>query len=127
MRAGGGIVRGALVAHVEQSTGPRMSLVSSIEVIPTHGHHARAALLIAALGGARNLVEVEACALTRVRVVLRDPDALDEPALDRAGVAGVWRFGEGLVHLIVGEDAPGIAAALSQLVTPLRTTSRGPS
>jgi PTS system glucose-specific IIC component len=67
------------------------------------------------LGGATNLLEVEACALTRVRVVLRDPGAADERALEGAGVAGVWRLGDGVVHLIVGEDAAGLAVALAEV------------
>jgi PTS system glucose-specific IIC component len=96
-------------------------------VAVTAGHRARASTLVVALGGASNLAEVDACALTRVRIRLHDLKALDEGALERAGVSGVWRLSDGIVHLIVGEDASGIAAALSQLATPPRSSSRGSS
>ena len=84
----------------------------------TADQEARAAAIVDALGGADNLVAVESCALTRLRAELRDAGAIDEPALERAGVAGVWRRGDGVVHLIVGEDAAGLAAAATRLSTP---------
>ena len=78
----------------------------------------RAAAIIDALGGADNLVRLESCALTRLRVELRDADAIDETALLRAGVAGVWRRDDGVVHLIVGKDAAALASAAIRLYTP---------
>jgi phosphotransferase system IIB component len=56
---------------------------------------------------------VEAVAITRLRVSLRDAGQIDEEALERAGAAGVMRVADGLVHVIVGEDAEGYAAALT--------------
>ena len=56
----------------------------------------------------------ESVALTRLRVRLRDASAIDEAELARAGVAGTWRLAGGVLHLIVGEDADGIAAALAE-------------
>ncbi|MDQ2768103.1 MAG: PTS transporter subunit EIIB, partial [Gemmatimonadota bacterium] len=74
----------------------------------------RAKDIVAALGGASNIVRVEACALTRLRVELRDPELIVEAALARAGAPGVWRQQSGAVHVIVGEDAAALAAALTE-------------
>ncbi len=81
-------------------------------VVITNGHRTRAAAITAALGGIDNITESEAVALTRVRVVLRDASRLNESALTAAGMRGVMHVDGGVVHLIVGEDAAGIAAAM---------------
>ncbi len=74
----------------------------------------RAALILAALGGASNIVNAGLCSLTRLRVVLRDVDLVKEGALTRAGALGVWRLPNDVVHVIVGEDAAAIAIALDE-------------
>jgi PTS system glucose-specific IIC component len=82
-------------------------------VAVTAGHRARAAAITAALGGAGNIRTVEGVAITRLRVELHDAARLDEQALTRAGARGVMRLGDGVLHVIVGEDSAGIAAAMS--------------
>ena len=52
-------------------------------------------------------------AITRLRVALRDDGRIDEQALERAGAGGVMRVSDSVVHVIVGEDADGLAAALT--------------
>uniref|UniRef100_UPI003340134C glucose PTS transporter subunit EIIB n=1 Tax=Gemmatimonas sp. TaxID=1962908 RepID=UPI003340134C len=89
-------------------------------VVITDGHRARAAAITAALGGTDNIAESDAVALTRVRVVLHDTSRLNESALTAAGVRGVMRVDGGVVHLIVGEDAAGIAAAMAPSVSSAR-------
>ncbi len=74
----------------------------------------RAALILAALGGASNIVNAGLCSLTRLRVVLRDADLVKDGALTRAGALGVWRLPNSVVHVIVGEDAAAIAIALDE-------------
>ena len=73
--------------------------------------------LIAALGGESNVERVESAALTRLRVELREPARIDEGALARAGAPGVWRLPTGAVHVIVGEDAAALAAAISEALS----------
>jgi PTS system glucose-specific IIC component len=75
---------------------------------------ARAGAITAAAGGAGNIVRAEEVALTRLRVELRDPAQMNEGALAKAGVLGVWRLSDTVVHLIVGEDAAALAAALQE-------------
>jgi PTS system glucose-specific IIC component len=72
--------------------------------------------VLPALGGAGNVKTAEPCARTRVRVVLLDPSLLDEPALLASGVAGVARLAGGVVHLVFGEDADALAAALREVL-----------
>jgi PTS system glucose-specific IIC component len=74
---------------------------------------ARAGAIVAALGGARNIVRVEELALTRLRVELRDAERMNEGALTKTGVLGVWRLSGTVLHLIVGEDAAALAAAVA--------------
>ncbi|HYN42183.1 MAG TPA: glucose-specific PTS transporter subunit IIBC [Thermoanaerobaculia bacterium] len=68
--------------------------------------------VLPALGGEANVRTVEACARTRVRLTLTDPALLDEPALVAAGIGGVMRLPGGVVHLVLGEEAESLAAAL---------------
>ena len=77
----------------------------------TAEERARTTAIMAGLGGRSNVITFEAVAMTRLRVHLRDPDLLDEQALELAGVAGVQRLGGNVVHLIVGEAAPALATA----------------
>jgi glucose PTS system EIICB or EIICBA component len=70
--------------------------------------------IVAALGGASNIIRAEQCALTRLRVELHDPELINEDALARAGAPGVWRLPTGAVHVIVGEDAAALATALAE-------------
>jgi PTS system glucose-specific IIC component len=85
---------------------------SSVPVTPAL--RARAAAIAAALGGIGNVGRVEAVALTRLRAEVSDESKIDERALIAAGATGVWKMAHGVVHVIVGEDADGIAAALHE-------------
>ena len=78
-RPGGGRRSGAAAA----APAPRPSSVPDPDVAAGRRVHCRAAL-----GGARNIVSAEACALTRVRVQVRDRRSSMRTALRRAGVAG---------------------------------------
>jgi PTS system glucose-specific IIC component len=78
----------------------------------TPEHRALAGALIAALGGPETITAAELCALTRVRIELREPRALNEAGLEAAGAAGVLRVSDSVVHLVLGERAPAVAAAL---------------
>ncbi|WP_433328749.1 PTS transporter subunit EIIB [Spirillospora sp. CA-294931] len=75
----------------------------------------RAESIVAALGGADNIREIEACA-TRLRTEVDDPAKVDEPALKAArGVYGVMRRG-GVVQVVVGPEADTIAADIEDLL-----------
>jgi PTS system glucose-specific IIC component len=72
-----------------------------------------AASIAAALGGRGNIVSAEACALTRVRVRVSDAALVNDAALRHDGVAGVMRLDGNVLHLIVGDKAGAMAAALA--------------
>ncbi|MFO1419553.1 MAG: PTS glucose transporter subunit IIBC [Candidatus Competibacteraceae bacterium] len=74
--------------------------------------------LIAALGGTGNIQRVDACAETRLRLVLGNDSAVNEAALRAAGVAGVMRLANRTLHLVVGLNADQYAAEMrGQLAT----------
>ncbi|MDP1829035.1 MAG: PTS glucose transporter subunit IIBC [Archangium sp.] len=70
--------------------------------------------LLPSLGGRENVRAVESVAITRVRVELADGGRVDERGLEAAGVQAVMRAGERVIHLIVGDAAPALAAALKE-------------
>ncbi|WP_197038254.1 N-acetylglucosamine-specific PTS transporter subunit IIBC [Billgrantia saliphila] len=68
----------------------------------------RGPAFVTALGGARNLSSIGACT-SRLRLVLDDPEAIDEEALKRLGARGVMRLRGGGVQVILGPIADGVA------------------
>jgi PTS system N-acetylglucosamine-specific IIC component len=72
---------------------------------------ARGASYLAALGGAGNVIEVEACA-TRLRLSLVDNARLDETALKQLGVRGVLRPAAGSAQIIIGPLADQVAGEI---------------
>ncbi|MCB9946373.1 MAG: PTS transporter subunit EIIC [Rhodospirillaceae bacterium] len=77
----------------------------------------KAAAILKALGGTANISVAEACAETRLRVTLKDVAGLDETALKAAGVAGLQRLKDGVLHLIVGLNAEQYASELKAAMT----------
>lgn len=74
----------------------------------------KAKTILAALGGARNVVEVEPC-ITRLRVVVADPTVLDEVSLRAAGAFGVVRSGR-VIQVVVGPEADSLAADIDTML-----------
>ena len=68
--------------------------------------------VIAALGGAGNIQRVDACAETRLRLVVSDDSPVNETALQAAGVTGIMRLANHTLHLIVGLNADQYAAEM---------------
>jgi PTS system N-acetylglucosamine-specific IIB component len=70
--------------------------------------------ILAALGGADNVVEIEGC-ITRLRCELEDGSVIDEAALKQAGAHGVMRAGD-VVQVVVGPEADTIAGDIQDLL-----------
>lgn len=68
----------------------------------------KAEAIVAALGGADNIVDIEPCA-TRLRTEVSDGGKVDEAALKKAGAFGVMRSGT-VVQVVVGPEADTIAS-----------------
>src|SRR5438309_1234376 len=71
----------------------------------------RARVWISALGGAANLVSVDACT-TRLRLMVADQAAVDEGALKRLGVRGVVRPSANALQVVVGAIADQVAGEI---------------
>ena len=108
MRAGGAATRLAPAPPLP----PAVEASSRAEPAVTPEHRTLAEALIAALGGAENIARAERCALTRVRVELRDGRAVNQVALETAGALGMLRISDSVVHVLLGERAIATAAAL---------------
>lgn len=74
----------------------------------------RAAKILAAIGGAGNVIEIEPC-ITRLRCELENGAVVDEAALKAIGVHGVIRLG-GVLQIIVGPEADTIASDIEDLM-----------
>lgn len=78
---------------------------------PSQADEARAQAILAAIGGPANLRQVTANA-SRLRLVLANPAALNQTALQNAQTRGSLQINQNVVHLIVGADAEALGRAL---------------
>jgi len=68
---------------------------------------------IAALGGKENIVRVDACAETRLRLVVRDETKIRDAALTSEGIAALVKLDGGkTLHLLAGLNADQYAAEM---------------
>ena len=77
---------------------------------------AKARAWLDALGGAAAIRSIEACAQTRLRVVMAKPGMPDAKLLARAGVHTIMELPGGVCHLIVGLNADQYAVELKALL-----------
>jgi PTS system N-acetylglucosamine-specific IIB component len=74
----------------------------------------KAEQILAGLGGAENIVEIEAC-ITRLRTEVHDGSQVDEAALKAAGAHGVVSSGN-VVQVVVGPEADNLAEDIEDLM-----------
>jgi N-acetylglucosamine PTS system EIICBA or EIICB component len=106
----------AIGAAIEKPavSGEKVSGPSQERPVPTGAEDAKVAHdLVSAFGGSSNVQLAEHVAVTRLRFVLRDGHQTDEEALKRIGVTGVMKASDNVWHVIAGQRAPAIAAALN--------------
>jgi PTS system N-acetylglucosamine-specific IIB component len=70
--------------------------------------------LVAGLGGAANIIEIEPC-ITRLRTEVEDASLVDDAALKAAGAHGVMRAGT-VVQVVLGPEADTIASDIEDLL-----------
>ncbi|MGI5834520.1 MAG: glucose PTS transporter subunit EIIB, partial [Bacteroidales bacterium] len=75
-----------------------------------------AALLIQGLGGKENIAELDNC-ISRLRIVIRQDETVDESLLKSAAIAGIVRPGKNTIQLIVGPKVQFLAKEMKQLLT----------
>jgi len=102
--------RPPILGQVEGDEAPRAPA-------PAAGADAESAALLAALGGWSNIVSLDAC-MTRLRLTVRDPVAVDEARLRQLGAAGVLRPGRDDVQVVMGARA-------GELATRIRAVAAG--
>jgi PTS system glucose-specific IIC component len=88
------------------------SAAEAVSKLRDPGAARKAAAFITALGGLKNIRRIEACAETRLRLVLQDFAKLDENGLRAAGISGVVKLSDGVVHLIAGFNADQYATEM---------------
>ncbi len=103
-----GVFRWTIVRFNLKTPGRDADAPSAIEP-RTAGERARG--FVAALGGPRNLVSVDACT-TRLRLVLVDPGAVDEAALKGLGAMGVVRPSAKTLQVVLGPIADQVAGEI---------------
>jgi PTS system N-acetylglucosamine-specific IIB component len=74
----------------------------------------KAEQILAGLGGAENVVEIEPC-ITRLRTEVRDAAKVDTSALEKAGAYGVVVSGTA-VQVVVGPEADTLAEDIEDLM-----------
>jgi PTS system glucose-specific IIC component len=72
----------------------------------------KASAYIAALGGKANIIRVDACAETRLRLVVRNESQVREAALRAEGIAAIVKLDGQTLHLLVGLNADQYAAEM---------------
>jgi len=70
--------------------------------------------IVAGLGGADNILDIEPC-ITRLRTEVQDASLVDEAALKAAGAHGVMRQGT-VIQVVVGPQADTIASDIEDLL-----------
>ncbi|MBB5074720.1 glucose PTS transporter subunit EIIB [Nonomuraea sp. NPDC050547] len=70
--------------------------------------------IIAGLGGAENIIEIEPC-ITRLRTEVHDASKVDQAALKAAGAHGVMAAGN-VVQVVVGPEADTIASDIEDII-----------
>lgn len=75
----------------------------------------QAAALVEALGGAGNLVSIDACT-TRLRLMLADPGLADPDQLKQLGARGVIKPGGAAVQVVLGPQADAVAAEMRDTI-----------
>jgi PTS system N-acetylglucosamine-specific IIC component len=83
------------------------SVAAALPALPLERAHA----WISALGGAANLVSVDACT-TRLRLLVANQAAIDEGALKRLGVRGLVRPSANTLQVVIGTLADQVAGEI---------------
>ena len=99
--------------EIEQVSPVKASLAAGIHSTLRDPDAARRANhYIAALGGKGNIVRVDACAETRLRLVVRDEGLVKEGQLKAEGIAAVVKVDSQTMHLLAGLNADQYAAEM---------------
>jgi PTS system N-acetylglucosamine-specific IIC component len=106
-----GLFRFVIVRLNLKTPGREEGLVAAEAAVPGAVPADRALAYIRALGGAANIVSLDACT-TRLRLVMADQSAVDAEALKRLGVRGMIRPSATALQVVVGAEADQVAGEM---------------
>ena len=86
---------------------------AALAAAPAPSAGGRGADFVLALGGAANLVSVDACT-TRLRLIVADQKAVDEPRLKALGARGIVRPSDKALQVVLGPIADTVAGEIRQ-------------
>lgn len=75
----------------------------------------RAAKILDNIGGPSNIKNIDAC-ITRLRLIVEDDKAVNDPALRQLGASGVMRLGQGAVQIVFGPQSEQIKDDIKKLM-----------
>jgi len=106
------------IIRLDLKTPGREPEAEAAPAVAPSGSGSRPLRFIDALGGAANLVSVDACT-TRLRLVIADQGKVDEPALKALGARGLVRPGPRDLQVVVGPIADEMAREIrGELAVP---------
>jgi PTS system N-acetylglucosamine-specific IIC component len=106
-----GVFRFAITRFNLKTPGREDEDAAPAEAVATGG--GRGADFLAALGGAANLTSVDACT-TRLRLMVVDQGAVNEPALKALGARGIVKPSDKALQVVLGPIADGVAGEIRQ-------------
>jgi PTS system N-acetylglucosamine-specific IIC component len=115
-----------LIVRLNLATPGRESDDATAQPLVPATPDARAGAMVAALGGAGNLTEVDACT-TRLRLVLVDNKAIDEAALKRLGARGILRSSAQGLQVVLGPIADQVAGEIRAALRSAPSAVVGPT
>ena len=86
---------------------------AALNAAPAPSAGGRGADFVIALGGSANLVSVDACT-TRLRLIVADQKAVDEPRLKALGARGIVRPSDKALQVVLGPIADTVAGEIRQ-------------
>lgn len=98
---------------------PGREAAAAQQAAPSHaaaGTGDRGAAFVAALGGANNLINIDACT-TRLRLILKDGTVADEAALKALGAHGFVRPSPNDLQVVLGPIADQVAGEMRKSLT----------
>jgi PTS system N-acetylglucosamine-specific IIC component len=113
-----------VIVRFDLKTPGRDALESAAAALPAMPAE-RARVWITALGGASNLVSVDACT-TRLRLLVADQAAVDESALRQLGVRGLVRPSANTLQVVVGTIADQVAGEIRSALHGAASSAAAP-
>ncbi len=88
---------------------------ASVSPAPTGDASQRSANILAALGGAKNISNIDAC-ITRLRLELKDTSIVDQARLRGLGASGVLKAGPQNMQVVFGVESDSIKDDIKKLM-----------